>query len=188
MSSELNREIGARIRALREDSELSVAAFAEKACTTAALMTQYESGSIDIPVSVLHDIAAAFAISITELMTGEKARLSGYSVVRSGKGVGVERRKAYGYQSLAYNFSGRKIDPYLITVEPLPAGEEIHRTSHSGHEFHYCLSGEVRVLIGKYDTILREGDSVYFDSTLAHGLTAVGGKPARLLVTITGKE
>lgn len=186
--SELNREIGARIRGVRELSNLDLDAFAVCVHTTPKQLEQYELGEIDIPVSILHDISAAFDISMTELLTGEKAKLSIYSVVRNGRGVGIERRKAYDYKSLAYNFSGRKIDPYLITVEPKPESEPVHMTSHSGHEFHYCLEGTVRVVIAKYETTLHEGDSIYFDSTYPHGIQAMNGEPARLLVTITGKE
>lgn len=186
--TELNREIGERIRGIRELSELTPEAFAARVGVPAAQILQYEGGEVDIPVSILHDISAAFDISMTELLTGERARLSVYSVVRSGKGVGIERRSAYDYQSLAYNFAGRLIDPYLITVEPKPEGTPVSMTAHSGQEFHYCLEGAVRVVIGKYETTLGQGDSIYFDSTCPHGIQATGGAPARLLVTITGKE
>ena len=186
--SDLNREIGVRIRGVRELSELAPEAFAARVGIAPALLVQYETGEIDIPVSILHDISAAFDISMTELLTGESAKLSVYSVVRSGRGVGIDRRKAYDYQSLAYNFAGRKIDPYLITIAPKPDDEPLHMSAHSGHEFHYVLSGNVRIVIGKHEVNLGEGDSLYFDSTYPHGLKALGGRPATLLITITGKE
>lgn len=186
--SDLNREIGARIRGVRDVSELSPESFAASIHIAPALLAQYEKGEVDIPVSVLHDISAAFDISMTELLTGEPAKLSIYSVVRAGKGVGIERREAYDYKSLAYNFAGRKIDPFLITVEPKPEGGPIHMTAHEGHEFHYCLEGKVKTVINKHEIVLEPGDSIYFDSTYPHGLLALDGKPARLLVVITGKD
>lgn len=186
--SELNREIGTRIRGVRDMSDISRETFAQRIGITPELLRAYEHGHVDIPVSVLHDIAAAFDVSMTELLTGERARLSVYSVVRAGKGVGIERRRAYDYRSLAYNFAGRVMDPYLITVAPKPDGEPVHMTSHEGQEFHYCLSGRVRVVIAKYETVLGPGDCVYFDSTYPHGLAALGEETARLLVTITAKE
>ena len=186
--SDLNREIGVRIRGVRELSELAPEAFAARVGIAPALLAQYETGEIDIPVSILHDISATFDIGMTELLTGERARLSVYSVVRSGRGIGIERRKAYDYKSLAYNFADRRIDPYLITIPPKPDDEPPHMSAHSGHEFHYVLSGSVRVFIGKYEASLGEGDSIYFDSTYPHGFKATGGKPVKLLVMITGKE
>ncbi len=186
--SDLNREIGERIGGVRDLSGLSREEFADKLDISPELLARYEGGSSEIPVSILHDISAHFDVGMTELLTGESARLSVYSVVRSGKGVGIERRKDYDYKSLAYNFAGRKIDPYLITVEPKPETEPVHMTSHSGHEFLYVLSGSVKVNVAKYESVLGEGDSIYYDSTYPHGMQAVGGKPAKLLVTITGRD
>lgn len=186
--SELNREIGSRIQGVREINGYNLEEFARQLDISPKLLEQYEKGEVDIPVSALHDISGKFDVSMTELLTGEAAKLSIYSVVRKGKGVGIERREAYDYKALAYNFADRKIDPYLITVEPKGEDEPIHMTSHSGHEFHYCLEGQVKTVVAKYEVVLGEGDSIYFDSTYPHGLVAMGDKPAKLLVTITGKE
>ncbi len=186
--SDLNREIGARIQGVRDLNSLSREEFAAKLDITPVTLAQYEGGSVEIPVSILHDISANFDVSMTELLTGESAKLSVYSVVRKGKGVGIERRKAYDYKSLAYNFSGRKLDPYLITVEPKTGEEPPHMTSHSGHEFLYVLEGQVRVTVAKYESVLQQGDSIYYDSTYPHGIQALGNTPAQLLVTITGRD
>ncbi|MCL2150326.1 MAG: cupin domain-containing protein [Dehalococcoidia bacterium] len=186
--SELNREIGERIKGVRGLSELSCEEFAKRVGTTPELLVQYEEGEAEIPVSFLHDVSHRFDISMTELLSGESAKLSVYSVVRKGKGLGISRRQAYDYQSLAYNFADRLIDPFYITVEPKPKDDEASLVCHVGQEFHYVLEGVVRMTIAKYETTLHEGDSIYFDSTYPHGMEAVGGKPARLLVVITGRE
>ena len=186
--SELNSEIGARIMGARELNELDREQFAARLNITTEQLENYEKGNVDIPVSIIHDISASFDISMTELLTGESARMSVFSVVRKGRGVGIERRKAYDYKSLAYNFADRKIDPFLITVEPNAADENMHMTSHGGQEFHYCLDGRLRIVIDKYETVLDEGDSIYFDSKYLHGMQALDQKPAHMLVIITGKE
>jgi len=186
--SEINREIGERIKGVRMLNKLTVEEFAKQVGTTSKLLSQYEDSSVEIPVSFLHDISHHFDISMTELLSGESAKLSVYSVVRKGKGVGVSRRKDYDYQSLAYNFADRTIDPFYITIEPKPEGCPISMVCHSGQEFHYVLDGAVRVKIDKHETVLNEGDSVYFDSTYPHSIEAMGGKSAHMIITITGKE
>jgi len=186
--SEINREIGERIKGIRTLNKLSLDEFAKQIATTPEQLARYEDGSIEIPVSFLHDISHHCDISMTELLSGESAKLSVYSVVRKGKGVGVDRRHEYDYQSLAYNFAGRTIDPFYITIEPKPEGSPISMVWHAGQEFHYVLDGTVRVKIDKHETILHEGDSVYFDSTHPHSIEALDGKTAHLIITITGKD
>jgi len=186
--NEINREIGERLCGLRELSGAGTAQFAAAAGITEEALAAYEAGARDIPVSALHNLSQAYGVSTTELMTGEAARLRQYCLVRHGKGVAVERREAYGYRALGYNFDGREMDPYLITV---PAGEgdshlgELHLNTHSGQEFHYCLEGSFTIQIGDHRITLGEGDSIYFDSAYPHGMKALGGKPAKSLVIIT---
>ena len=185
---ELNREIGERIKGVRLLNELSGDEFATRVGTTPEQLAKYESGDVEIPVSFLHDVSHHCNISMTELLTGESAKLSVYSVVRKNKGIGISRRQAYDYRSLAYNFAGRLIDPFHITVEPRPGSTPAPLVSHAGQEFHYVLDGTVRMKIAKYEVVLQEGDSIYFDSTYPHGMEAMDDKPVHLLVVITGRE
>jgi len=186
--SELNREIGERIKGIRDLRELSGEDFAQQLGISTEQLARYEEGSVEIPVSLLHDVARNYDISMTELLSGESAKLSVYSVVRKGKGLGVSRRQAYDYQSLGYNFAERLMDPFHITVVPRAEDGPVAMFSHGGQEFHYVLEGTLRIKVAKYETILHEGDSIYFDSTYPHGMETVGDKPAHLLVVITGKE
>jgi transcriptional regulator with XRE-family HTH domain len=181
--NELNQEIGQRLQGLRELSGAGAADFARAAGIDEETLAAYEAGERDIPVSVLHNVAQAYGVSITELMTGEAARLRQYCLVRKGKGVAVERREAYGYRSMGYNFEGRQMDPYLITIPP--GDDDFHLNTHSGQEFHYCLEGSFIIQIGDHRITLGEGDSIYFDSAYPHGMKALGGKPVKSLVIIT---
>jgi transcriptional regulator with XRE-family HTH domain len=182
--STVNREIGERMRGIRELSELSAAELAQKINTTPERLAAYERGEADIPVSILHDISAELHISMTELLTGDTAKLSTYSVVRKDTGVGVERRSAYDYKALAYTFSQRKMDPFLITIEPKPDNEPLSTNTHGGQEFHYCLEGSFMLRIDNHELVINEGDAVYFDSKYPHGMRALDGKCAKELVII----
>jgi mannose-6-phosphate isomerase-like protein (cupin superfamily) len=99
-------------------------------------------------------------------------------------GLVVDRRKAYDYKALASNFANRKIDPFLITIEPKPEDQPISLNSHGGQEFHYCIEGDFVIQIDKHIIEIHEGDSIYFDSACPHGMRALNGKPARELVII----
>ena len=53
--------------------------------------------------------------------------------------------------------------------------------SHEGHEWLYVLSGEVRLVLGDEDLVLRPGEAAEFSTWMPHWLSAVGA-PAQVLV------
>ncbi len=178
------RQIADRIRGLRDIAQLSLETCAQQLGIPVETYRRYESGEVDIPASFLYQVANKFHVELSALLTGEEPRLRVYSVTRAGHGVKVERRRDYDYQSLAFNFIDKKMEPFLITVEPRPAAEPMPMNAHPGQEFNYVLEGSVKVVIEGHEVILSPGDSLYFDSRHGHGLKAVGGAPAKLLAVI----
>jgi transcriptional regulator with XRE-family HTH domain len=182
--SEQIKQIAARIRELREISGISAETLAKELNVSFEQYQEYESGNADIPVSFLYKIAGIFNVELTEIMTGEAPKLRTYALVRKGKGVSVERRKQYKYQSLAFNFAHKKAEPFLVTVEPEPEGEAMHFNTHPGQEFNYVLDGRMMIMIDGHELVLNEGDSVFFDSGFKHGMKALDNKPAKFLAII----
>jgi transcriptional regulator with XRE-family HTH domain len=112
------KDIAPRLRGLRDAMDLSAEEMATQAGVTAADVLKYESGDHEIPVSYLFNVAQAFQVDLTVLMSGKEAHLHTASLVKKGKGMSVERRKDYDYKSLAYRFIGRKMEPFVVTVPP----------------------------------------------------------------------
>lgn len=179
-----NIEIAQRIKEIRELSGYSLVDLAKEIEMTPEDYSGYETGIKDIPVSLLYDICNVLKISMTELLTGEKAKLHDYSVVRKDNGLDVERSVSYKYQNLAYSFYGRKVEPLMVTVDPTPENEPWHLNEHNGQEYHYCVEGRMLVRIGAHEVIINEGDSLYFNSSLPHGMKALDNKPSKLLVIV----
>ncbi len=181
--SEQLAQIAARITDLREIAGLSQETMARELNLPLETYAAYESGSEDIPVSALYQIAARFGVELTAILTGDEPRLHTYCLVRKGKGVAVHRRSEYDYQSLAFNFSHKRAEPFLVTVNPGDNGE-MHLNSHPGQEFNYVLEGSLRLTIDGHDLVLEEGDSLFFDASIGHGMQALGDRPARFLAII----
>ncbi|HOJ10306.1 MAG TPA: XRE family transcriptional regulator [Clostridiales bacterium] len=194
MSNQI-KQIAVRIKELREIYSISLETLAEELGIPKGRYEAYESGEVDIPVSFLYKIAGRFNVELTAILTGDNPKLQTYSLVRKGKGVSVERRKAYKYHSLAYNFLNKKIEPFLVTVEPDSDNSDnsgnsdnngdAGYNSHPGQEFNYVLEGEMQITIDGHTLILKEGDSLFFDSGIKHGMKALGGRPAKFLAIIT---
>jgi mannose-6-phosphate isomerase-like protein (cupin superfamily) len=178
------RQIAERIRVLRDIAQLSPEACAQDLAVPVETYRGYESGTKDIPASFLYQVAGKFHVELSSLLTGEEPRLRVYAVTRAGRGVRVDRRKDYGYQSLAFNFMDKKMEPFLITVETRPESDPIPLNTHPGQEFTYVLEGDLKVVVEGHEMLLSPGDSVYFDARHSHGMKAVGNAPAKFLAVI----
>ena len=80
-------------------------------------------------------------------------------------------------------FKQAKASPFIVTVEPKD-DEAMHLNSHEGQEFNLMLKGQLLLNIGGKELVLNPGDSIYFDSTLPHGMKALNGEPARFFAII----
>jgi len=178
------KQIAERLKGLRDVLELSVEEVAGTCSLTTEKYLELESGTVDISVSLLHRIAQAYGVELTTLMFGDEPKMSAYFVTRKGKGISVERTKAYKYQSLAAGFSKRKADPFMVTVHPKPTGEPVYQNSHHGQEYNYVISGRLLIQINGKEMILEEGDSIYFNSELPHGMKALDDKEVKFLAII----
>ena len=175
--------IAERLKGLREIMEVSVAEAADTCGISLETYTEYEKGEKDIPVSVLHSMARAYNFELTALLTGDEPLMSSYSITRKGRGIAVDRRKSYKYQSLAGNFKGRRAEPFIVTVEPKEK-EDLTLHGHGGQEFNYILEGRLMIIIENKELVLEEGDSIYFDSSKPHRMKALDGKNAVFFAVI----
>ncbi|MDR0976733.1 MAG: XRE family transcriptional regulator [Prevotellaceae bacterium] len=178
------KEIAERLRGLREVLDLTTEEVARDCNLSVDEYERTESGQGDISVSMLQTIARRYGVALDALMFGEEPRMSSYFLTRAGKGVSVERVAAYKYQSLAAGFRNRKADPFVVTVEPKPDDAPIYSNSHDGQEFNLVLRGRMMLRIGDNDLVLAAGDSIYFDSSLPHGMKALDGEAVQFLAII----
>lgn len=178
------KQIAERLRGLRDVLDLTAEDIARDCEISADEYRLAETGEYDISIGMLQKIARKYGIALDALMFGEEPKMSSYFLTRAGKGTSIERTKAYKYQSLAAGFINRSADPFIVTVEPTSTDESIHYNSHTGQEFHLVLEGRMLVNIDGKELILNEGDSLYFNSKLPHGMKALDGKTVRFLAVI----
>ncbi|MDR1729661.1 MAG: cupin domain-containing protein [Prevotellaceae bacterium] len=176
------KQIANRLTGLREALELSENEMASVCGISGDEYAAYESGNKDIPVSLLHCISHKYGVELTALLFGEEAHMNAYYLTRKGQGMAMERTRAYKYQSLAAGFKNRKADPFIVSVEP--NDNPVHQNSHSGQEFNMVLEGRMMLSMNGKELILEEGDSIYFDSSLSHGMKALDGKTVKFLAVI----
>lgn len=178
------KQIAERLKGIREINNVSLHTLANSLKIDPKEYEEYETGKKDIPVGILHKIAEFFKVDLTEILTGESPKLKQFTLVRKGEGIKVERRASYKYQSLAYNFINKKAEPFLVEVNPTSSDKPVELNSHQGQEFNYVIEGKLLVSLNGHEVILGEGDSLYFDSSMPHGMKALDNKTAKFLAIV----
>ena len=179
-------EVATRIKELREIMGFSVSEMTSMTNVTEQQYLAYESGKEDIPFSFIHKCALAFGVEMTELLEGSTAKLSTYTVTRRGHGQETAKENGIDIANLAPKFKDKLAEPYYVTYEYSAAQQNkpIHLTTHSGQEFDLVLSGKLKVQVGGHTEILGEGDSIYYNSSLPHGMIAVDGKDCTFVAVV----
>lgn len=176
-------QIAQRLKGLRESLDMTLEEFAASCNLSVQDYELYESGDKDLTMSLLKQIGQIHNIDISVLMYDNEPRMNSYFVTRKGKGQKIDRKKAYQYQILSAGFNNRKADIFEVTVEP-KNDNDINLSSHEGQEFDLILEGKMLLNINGKDIILEEGDSIYFDSSLPHGMKALDEKQVRFLAVV----
>ncbi len=167
--------IALRIRDLRDIAGFTANQVAQKTGIPLEEYEAYETGTRDFSFSHLFNIAEALGVDISDLLTGESPKLHGYVLTRAGQGLAFHRREQYTYHHLAYNFRDKLAEPFIVTVGEDKPGAEKQAHSHEGQEFDYVLQGRLKIILGGNELYLKEGDSVYYDSSLPHVMYALDG-------------
>ncbi len=170
-------EMAARIRDLREIMGLSTAEMALKTGVPEEEYIACENGRRDLNFAFLYRCALALGVDVTDIIEGASPRLAGYTVTRKGDGQRIEQAHGMVYYNLASSFKNRIAEPLLVVSEYKEEAQhaDIELTTHEGQECDIVVSGALKIQIGDHIEILREGDSIYYDSDTPHGMIAVGG-------------
>jgi len=166
----LESEIGAEVRRLRKDLNLTVSELGIAAGISSGMLSKIENGSISPSLATLKAVAKALNIPISRLFR-ESDEQRDCSFVKAGTGVRIERRgtkAGHLYDLLGHTIGGDiTVEPYLITLK----GDAVPYTEfrHAGVEFIYMLTGKVRYRHADRSYLLEPGDAMFFDAAARHG-------------------
>ena len=110
-------DVAQRIREMREIIGYSTATMAELLEIPEELYLQYESGAVDLPFTFMHKCSLAFGVELTELLEGYSARLTSYTITRSGKGPVTASEDGITIQNMAAMFQNKMATPYWCTYK-----------------------------------------------------------------------
>ena len=173
--------VGNRIRTYRERLNMSVYDLAQKSGIDEKVVNSIEKGEVLPALGVLTKLSRALGQRLGTFMDDQfkpDPIVTRASDVESAK-VAKEGVNTLGYSShsLARGKPDRHMDPFRIEFEANGVDEV---SSHEGEELIICLAGEVELTYGPDKTVLKPGDTAYYNAVVKHGLRALNGQPASI--------
>jgi transcriptional regulator with XRE-family HTH domain len=190
VSPAIELRLGNRISALREARGLTQDQLAASAGFTKGYFSKIENSKAMPLIGTLLKIADVLGVDLVDLFDGGTADMKEGPIclTRSqGSESIVKGKKSFGYDyvALAQNRHDKHMHPFVMVLSP-EVNKHI-RFEHEGEEFMYVLSGKVEfeaAIDGRRQVwVLSPGDSVYFDSKIAHRGRSLRGVSRVLVVT-----
>jgi transcriptional regulator with XRE-family HTH domain len=185
-----DKSVGNRIKSVRESRSISIEEMAERTGLNEAQITRIEKNKELPSLAPLIKIARALGTRLGTFLDDQDAL-----------GPVVSRKKSYkesvsfstehsashthmDYYSLSSDKSGRHMEPFIIQIAPRKENSDFPLSSHEGEEFIYCLDGLLEITYGADTYLLEEGDSIYYDSIVAHHVHAADSQGAKILAVV----
>jgi transcriptional regulator with XRE-family HTH domain len=191
--------LGARLKELRRQAGLSLRELARQADVSPSLVSQIENGKSRPSVSTLYTFARLLNVPVDGLFDAEEHALgelpaveagdSAYdpanawhpseyanriSVIHPSHRAHLRMEEGIDWERLAAT-PERDVNFMKITYAPgAGSGRDAERQVHEGYEYGYALSGTLQVTVGNEVFVLREGESLGFDSSIPHSMRNIG--------------
>ncbi|MCV6546582.1 MAG: cupin domain-containing protein [Cohaesibacter sp.] len=169
-----DKELGTRLKRVRETFGLSQRALARKAGVANATISMIENGQSSPSVGALKrildglpmDLASFFSVDLSQ---GNSPFYKASDLLEIGKG-------AVSFRLVGADRPQKAIQMLYETFQP---GADTGRValSHEGEECGIVISGRLEVTVGDERRSLGPGDAWYFDSKIAHKFRNTGPVP-----------
>ena len=183
--------VGSKIRGIRESKNLSIEEIAERSGLSIDQISSIENDQNLPSLGPLIKIARALGVRLGTFMDDNDAlgpvicraadREASNSISFSNGA--TDARKHMEYHPLAQQKAGRHMEPFVIDINP-EENPDFKLSAHEGEEFIYVMQGEVEIEYGKEKYILKEGDSIFYDSIVKHHVHGAPGKSAKILAVV----
>ena len=182
--------IGRALQRLRKNNNLTLAAVSAKTGVAISTLSKIENNQSSPNFDVLTRLADGLGLDLLALL-GESFYTFAHgarTVTRANEGVRYQTPLG-AYEALSSEIAMKALQPVLVRV-PAGRNEPLAMSTHAGEEFIFILRGSVRFYMEPYSpSVLRQGDSVHFDSLMPHGFVALGDEEALMLsVSVFDRE
>src|SRR5512142_2845663 len=175
--------VGVRLRELREANGASMRTLASRSGLSANALSMIERGKASPSVSTLYKLADALGVPITEFFAPE-GRKQNVILIKADERTRVPFTHGVWEGLGGEKFTGR-VEPFVLTLES-GASSGPHSMVHTGHEFVFCLRGQLEYLVERERYELQPGDSLLFAAQLEHRWRNPGNTVTNALIVLSG--
>jgi len=175
--------LGGRLRDWRSRHAMTLAAVSAKTGVASSSLSKIENEQVSVSYHTLKRICDGLGIPIEEIINpGHKSFAPGRrAVTRAGQGAEFRCRQ-YVYEAHATELSKKDMIPLHMRVVARHRDDFEDWNRHDGEEFIYILKGEIEVHTEFYAPVtLKQGDSLYFDSSMGHCYISTSEEDAEIL-------
>jgi transcriptional regulator with XRE-family HTH domain len=172
--------LGARLRHLRKERDLSQRELADLASLSPNAISLIERGEISPSVATLQRLAGALSVRMSYFFDSHDEMRVVYSR--------AERRpeiasKDVRIEGLGAKLSGQEMEPFVVTLAP---GADTCNTPvvHTGHEFVCCLAGRLEYVVAGTAYPLEVGEYLMFEANLPHCWRNTVKRESRFLLVL----
>jgi transcriptional regulator with XRE-family HTH domain len=180
------------IRDARIAKGLSLRALSARAGLPYSTLSKLENGKMALTYDKLIRLAQALNVDIRDILASPDqpaapVAVGRRSVTRAGEGLDADSEKHMHHYPAA-ELLGKMMIPIIIDVQARSVDELGGLVRHGGEEYLYVLSGSMELHSDLYAPLaLGPGDSVYFDSGMAHGYVRTSEEPCSVLAVCAGQ-
>ncbi len=178
-------DVASRLRNLREARGISMRTLGTRSGLSANALSMIERGKTSPSVSTLYKLADALGVSITAFFDTESEKKQAV-FLKADERTRISFTRGVFEALGGEHFAGR-VEPFMLTLESGAACGP-HGMVHSGHEFVFCLRGQLDYYVEKELFQLEAGDILLFASKLSHRWRNASNNVANALIIISGFE
>ena len=169
------KEVAGRIKGLREAKGYTQEELAKLTGVSTEDYMILENGETDFSFTFIYKCAKACGVEVVDILEGTSTTLSSFAITRKGEGLKILKQHGVEYNNLAPKFKDKLAEPFLVKFPYLPEEQDapMKLNSHKGQEFDVIVKGSLKVQVGNHVDVLHEGDSIFYNSLIPHGMIAV---------------
>src|SRR3954468_10106460 len=179
------------IRQARLTQGLSLRALSARAGLPYSTLSKLEHGKMALTYDKLIRLAQALNVDLKDIISEAEQpsvplAVGRRSVTRAGHELDTDSEKHVHHYPAA-DLLGKMMIPIIIDVQARSIEELGGLVRHAGEEYLYVIRGQMELHSDLYAPLpLGSGDSVYFDSGMAHGYVRTGAAPCVVLAVCAG--